>query len=135
MCTHTYIIGHHNPSVRIIDQFLTSLMLCVLILYISGGTYSLKTTPNDMAELYTLRVFARNLLRGNHRRNTFCISFWCLTWDSNPSFSSYRRYGIFKAQNPQIWQLWSLLKPFLQMYNLYHMLWIPLMKVLSLEIK
>ena len=44
-------------------------MLCVLILYISGGTYSLKSTPNDrffeklfMAILFTLRVFARNLL-------------------------------------------------------------------------
>ena len=39
--------------------------------------------------LFTLRVFARNLLRGNRRRNTFfCISFWCLAWDSNPGFSS-----------------------------------------------
>ena len=70
-------------------------MLCVLILYISGGTYSLKSTPNDrffvklfMAILFTLRVLARNLLRGNRRRNTFRISFWCLAWDSNPDFSS-----------------------------------------------
>ena len=70
-------------------------MLCVLILYISGGTYSLKSTPNDrffeklfMTILFTLRVFARNLLRGNRWRNTFRISFWCLTWDSNPGFSS-----------------------------------------------
>ena len=28
--------------------FLTPLMLCVLILYISGGTYSLKSTPSDI---------------------------------------------------------------------------------------
>ena len=70
-------------------------MLCVLNLYISGGTYSLKSTSNDrffeklfMAILFTLRVFARNLLRGNRRRNTLSISFWCLAWDSNPSFSS-----------------------------------------------
>ena len=35
---HTYIIGHYNPSLRII---------CVLILYISGGTYSLKSSKND----------------------------------------------------------------------------------------
>ena len=47
-------------------------MLCVLILYISGGTYSLKSTPNDkvieklfMAILFNLRAFARNLLRGD----------------------------------------------------------------------
>ena len=71
-------------------------MLCVLILYISGGTYSLKSTPNDrffeklyyMAILFTLRVFARILLRGNRRKNTFCISFWFLAWDSNTGFSS-----------------------------------------------
>ena len=38
--------------------------------------------------LFTLRVFARNLLRGNRRRNTFRISFWCLAWGSNPGLSS-----------------------------------------------
>ena len=49
-------------------------MLRMLILYISGGTYSLKSTANDryfeklfMAILFTLRVFARNLLRGNRQ--------------------------------------------------------------------
>ena len=34
-------IGHYGPSVRITTQFLTSPILCVFILYISGGTYSL----------------------------------------------------------------------------------------------
>ena len=70
-------------------------MLCVLILYISGGTYSLMSTPNDgffekifMAILFILRVFARTLLRENRRWNTFRISFWCLAWDSNPGCSS-----------------------------------------------
>ena len=70
-------------------------MLCVLILYISSGTYSIKSTPNDrflrnyfMAGLFTLIVFARNLLRGNRRKNTFRILFWCLAWDSDPGFTS-----------------------------------------------
>ena len=36
--------------------------------------------------LFTLRVYARNLLRGNCRRNTFRILLWCLA--SNPVFSS-----------------------------------------------
>ena len=69
------LIGHYNPSVR-----------CVLILYISGGTYCLKSTTNDrffeklfMVILFTLRVFARNLLRGNRRRNTFRISFFLMS--------------------------------------------------------
>ena len=70
-------------------------LCCVLILYKSGGTYSLKSTSNDrffkklfMVILFTLRVFDRNLLRGNRRRNTFRISFLCLAWDSNPDYSS-----------------------------------------------
>ena len=34
------------------------------------------------------RARARNMLRGNRRRNTFCILFWWLAWDSNPGFTS-----------------------------------------------
>ena len=37
---HIYIIGHYNPSVGIID-------LVSHTTYVSGGTYSLKSTPND----------------------------------------------------------------------------------------
>ena len=78
----TYIISYYNPSVRITAQLLTSLMLCRLILYVSGGTYSLTSTPNDrflrnffMAGLFTLRVFARTLLRGSRQRNIFHTSW------------------------------------------------------------
>ena len=54
-------------------------MLCALILYVSGGIYSLTSTPNAIflrnffiaGILFTLRVFARNLLRDNRRRNIF----------------------------------------------------------------
>ena len=70
-------------------------MFCMLIFYISGGTYSLKPTLNDrffeklfMAILFILRVFVTNFLRGNRRRNTFRILFSCLTRSSYPSFSS-----------------------------------------------
>ena len=37
--------------------------------------------------LFTLKVFARNLLRGNRRRNTFRITFLMMAWGSNPGFS------------------------------------------------
>ena len=78
---YTYIIGHYNPSVRIID--LPPLMLCVSILYISDGTYSLKSTPNDrFFEKLFLAIFIhsqsfcqKSAERGNCRRNTFRISF------------------------------------------------------------
>ena len=44
----TYIIGHYNPLDRIIDLVShIAYVVCGLILYISGGTYSLKSTPND----------------------------------------------------------------------------------------
>ena len=79
---HTYMISYYNPSVRIIHIFFSPLMLCVFILNISGRTYILKSTPNDrfykkffMAILFTIRVFARNLLRGNCRRNIFFSYF------------------------------------------------------------
>ena len=35
---YTYIISHYNPSVRITVYHFTTLMLCALILYVSGGT-------------------------------------------------------------------------------------------------
>ena len=40
---HTYITGHNNPSVRIIDLVShTTYVVCVNFLYISGGTYKFK---------------------------------------------------------------------------------------------
>ena len=55
-------------------------MLCTLILYMTGGPYSLTSIRNDrflrnffMASLYILSVFSKNLLRGNRRRNIFFI--------------------------------------------------------------
>ena len=52
-----------------------SLMLCALILCVSGRTYSLTSTPNDRDtfpwQVYLLSQFsATNLLRGN-RRNSY----------------------------------------------------------------
>ena len=51
-------IGHYNSS----------LMLCALILYVSGETYSLTSTPNDRflsnflkSGLFILRTFGRNI--------------------------------------------------------------------------
>ena len=64
--SHDYGLASHTTHV-----------VCVN-LYVSGGIYSLTSTPNNrllrnffMAVLFTLRVCARNLLRGNRRRNIF----------------------------------------------------------------
>ena len=63
LISYACIIGHFNLLVRIID-LVSDTILCVLILYISGGTYSLNSTPNDrffeklfMAIFYLLSEF------------------------------------------------------------------------------
>ena len=76
-------------------------MLCMFILYMSGGTCSLKSTPNDrffgshyMAILFPLRVFDKNLLRESHRRNIFFIfrfCWSCLTWALNRGLTANMR--------------------------------------------
>ena len=93
---HTYIIGHYNPSVRIIDLFShTTYIVCVNFIHKcreSTVQSRLRTTDflkNFSWQFYLLSAcFARNLLRGNRRINTFRILFWCLAWGSNPGFSS-----------------------------------------------
>ena len=72
---------HYNASV-----WITPLMMCELILYVSGGTYNLKSTSNDkifenffIAILFYSQSFCRNLLRASHRRNIFFFfgfDFW-----------------------------------------------------------
>ena len=72
-------------------------MLCALILYVSGGTYSLTSTPNDrflrnffVAGLFTLRVFDRNLLREEVDEEIFFIfHFWWLTCNTNNKPTHY----------------------------------------------
>ena len=58
-------------------------MLCVLILYISGRTYSLKSIPNNKF------LRNRNLLKESRQRNIFLISFClrCLSWGVNRSLT------------------------------------------------
>ena len=78
-------------------------MLSALISYMSGRTYSLTSSPSlrflrsfFVAGLFTLRVFTKNLLKGNCRRNIFFfpISFWWLIWHTKPSFTSNKHNKI-----------------------------------------
>ena len=82
----------------LLTYFLTLLMLCALMfihewrelqLKVYSGPQIFKKLLHDRF-LFTLKVFARNLLRGNPWRNIFFfhILFRCLTWDTNPDFSS-----------------------------------------------
>ena len=75
--------------------FLTPFVLCVLNFIHKWRDLQLKVDSEvqifwetSCQFLFTLRVFARNLLRWNLRRNAYSILFWCLAWGSNPGFSS-----------------------------------------------
>ena len=92
---HTYIIGHYNPSVRIIDLVShTTYVVCVNFVH-KWRHLQFKVDferqiflRNFSWQFYLLsEFFARNLLRGNRWRNTFCILFWCLACGSNPGFT------------------------------------------------
>ena len=92
---HTYITGHYNLSVRIIDLVShTTYVVCVNFIHkwrdqqFNVDSERQIFLSNFSWHLITHRVFAINLLRGNPRRNTFHILFWCLAWCSNPGFSS-----------------------------------------------
>ena len=75
---HTYINDHYNPSVRIIDLVSHITLLCVLILYISSGIYSLKLTPNN-------RFFWETFHNNFYLLSEFLPEIY---WGSNPDFSS-----------------------------------------------
>ena len=65
----------------------------MLILYINGGTYSLKSTPNDRFFFFE-KLFMAVLIASKRRRNTLCIlclargleqwlSYYLLDYDLN----------------------------------------------------
>ena len=71
-------------------------MLCVLILYTSGGTYSFKV---DSERQIIWETFHGNFILLSEFLPEICweeiteeilflISFWCLAWDSNLGFTS-----------------------------------------------
>ena len=100
----TYIHIHfiHNWPLQSFSQVYdlasyTIHFCCVhYIIYLSGGTYSLKSTPTDrffrnffMAGLFTLRIFFQQSAEGGSHRRIICIfSSWCLTWDFNSGLMS-----------------------------------------------
>ena len=88
----THIIGHYNPLVRIIDLVsYTTYVVCVNFIH-KWRALQFKVDYERQIFWETFHgnfIYSQsNLLRGNRRRNTFRISFWCLAWDSNPGFSS-----------------------------------------------
>ena len=109
--TSSYVIGRYNPSVRIIDLVSrTTYIVCVSIYTCVAESTILKSTPNDKFMrnfswqfLFALKDFARNLLRGNHRRNSFCFLFWCLVFVSKPGFTSNKPTHYLQDYSGFIW--------------------------------
>ena len=108
----TYIIGHYNPSVGITDLVShTTYVVCVNFIYRWRDLQFKVDSERQIfwetfhSNLFTLRVFARNLLRGNRRRNIFRISFWRLAWNTNPVFSSYKPTHYLLDHGDFIWKI------------------------------
>ena len=83
---HAYIIDHYNLSVRIIGLAPhTTNVVCVNFIHkwrdlqfkVDSEKQIFFLRNFSLQFLFTLRVFARNLLRGNRRRKTVRIPFWC----------------------------------------------------------
>ena len=77
----------------LLTYFLTPLMLCVLVLYISGETYSLRSTLNDgfFEKLFmAVLIFSQSFCQKSAEKKSpqKCFLFWCLVWGSNPGFTS-----------------------------------------------
>ena len=67
---NTHIIGHYNPSVRIIEQvYHNTYAVCVNFI----DKHSLKSTSKDRDFHLLSEFFVRNLLSGSRRRNIFHI--------------------------------------------------------------
>ena len=71
----TYIVDHYKPSVRVTTYFLIPLMLCVLILYMSGRIYR-----------FSLLSCQKSCLRNIFF--IFSFSWRCLTWGLNSDLMS-----------------------------------------------
>ena len=111
-CSITWLVVTTLQSI-LLTQFLTSLMLCVLILYISGGTESLNSTPNDsffeklfMAVLIYSQSFCQKSAERKSPKKYFLyfVRSDVKTWGSNPGFTSNKPrhylldYGDFNVQ-------------------------------------
>ena len=113
-------------------------MFCALILYVSGETYSLTSTPND-------RFFLRNfLMAGFIYSSSFCqksterkwpkkyflfhISFWCLTWDPNAAFT-YNKPTHYLLDNGHL-----ILYIYVRLISRKNLFWFKLWKRLHLSL-
>ena len=112
----TYIIGHYNPSVRIIDLVSHTTLCCVCVNFMR----KLRDLQfKVVAILFTLRAFARDLLRGNDQRNTFCILFWILAWGLNPGFTFNKpTHNLLEHGDFVKWNVLRFCDMFLNLFDL-----------------
>ena len=114
--TDTYI--HNWPLQRFSQEYglASHITHVVLILYVSGGIYSLTSTPKDrflrnffMASLLTLSVFARI---------NFIFHFWWLTWDMNPGFCTSNKPTQYILDHSQTDRWYILIEDHIHWFSL-----------------
>ena len=104
----TSFLGHQNLLVRITTQHLTLVMLCLIIVSISGGTYSLIRTTD------TISIIVRPTDRYDYNLSShatcvkFCVlilfaGIYSLKWTSNDRFlRNFSQQFLFYSQSSAI---------------------------------
>ena len=113
---HAYI---HNRLLKFFSQACdlashTTYVVCVnFYKCVEGPTY-INSEWQILDKLYisiffTLKVFARNLLRGSRLRNIFIFPFWYLMWGINPRFTSNSPHSATRLCwfHTIVWLYWS----------------------------
>ena len=91
---HTYIIGHYNPSVRIMDLVSpTTYVACVNFIHHWRDLQFKVDSERQIfwetshGSFYLLSKFLPEICWEEIAKEIlFVFRFWCLAWDSNPGF-------------------------------------------------
>ena len=95
--THTYIIGHYNPSVRIIYLVShTTYVVCVNFIHkwrdlqfkVDSERQILFWETFHGNFIYSQSFFQKSAERKSPKKYFLYFLFWCLAWGSNPGFTS-----------------------------------------------
>ena len=87
---HRYIIGHNNPSVRIMDLVSqTTYVVYVGSLHFNVDSEQQIYLKNFSWQIHLVSEFLPEICWEEIADEIFFhISFWCLTWDTNLGFTS-----------------------------------------------
>ena len=124
-CSHTYIIGHYNLSVRIIDLASHATYVVCFNFFIHKWRDLQFKVDSEREIFMAIFIYSQSFCQKSAEEKIaeeilFASCFdWCLVWSSNPSFSSNKpahyllEHGDFLcSQNLKVLYWWLKLKIF-----------------------